>query len=62
VRDAVERGDLPSRRLTSFRELQAEIAHVNAEIDVRSRQEKKREDKVQARAIKNYYKQGHGHR
>lgn len=62
VRAAVEQGELPSRRLTSFRELQAEIAHVNAEIDVRSRQEKKREDKVQARAIKNYYKQGHGHR
>lgn len=61
VRDAVERGELPSRRLASFRELQAEIAHVNVEIDVRARQDRKHEDKVQARAIKNYHKQGQGH-
>lgn len=62
VRDAVERGELSSRRLASFRELQAEIAHVNAEIDVRARQEKKREGKTLARVIRDYYKHGHGHR
>jgi len=62
VRDAVERGELSSRRLASFRELQAEIAHVNAEIDVRARQEKRREGKTLARVIRDYYKHGHGHR
>jgi hypothetical protein len=39
----------------SFRELQAEIAHVNVELDVRARLDKKRDDKMLARTIKSFY-------
>ncbi len=56
VEAAVEAGELPARRLESYRELQAEIAHVNDQLDMRARQERKREDKLLARAIKRYYK------
>lgn len=62
VKAAVEGGELPERRLTSFRELQAEVAHVNTQIGIRARLEKKREDKMLARTIKDFYQQGHGHR
>ncbi len=62
VEAAVARGELPERRLASFRELQAEIASVNAQIDVRARLERKREDKIMARTIRNYYKHGDGRR
>ena len=55
VEAAVERGELPERRLVSSRELQAEIAHVNVELDVRARLDKKRDDKMLARTIKNFY-------
>lgn len=44
VEAAVVRGELPERRLASFRELQAEIADVNEQIDVRSRLGKRRDD------------------
>ncbi|MDY0340473.1 MAG: ribosome small subunit-dependent GTPase A [Coriobacteriia bacterium] len=56
VAAAVACGELPERRLASFRELQAEIAQVNVQLDVKARLDKKREDKLLARAIKNYYK------
>lgn len=62
VEAAVTSGDLPERRLTSFRELQAEVAHVNEQIGIRARLEKKREDKLLARTIKDFYRQGHGKR
>ena len=62
VEAAVGSGELPERRLTSFRELQAEVAHVNTQIGIRARLEKKREDKVLARTIKDFYRQGHGHK
>ncbi|MBN2247659.1 MAG: ribosome small subunit-dependent GTPase A [Coriobacteriia bacterium] len=58
VEAAVERGELAGRRLDSFRELQAEIATVNEQLDVRARLEKKREDKILARSIKDFYKNG----
>lgn len=56
VEAAVDAGELPERRLASFRELQAEIAHVNVELDVRARLDKKRDDKMLARTIKHFYK------
>ncbi|MHB1451060.1 MAG: ribosome small subunit-dependent GTPase A [Coriobacteriia bacterium] len=62
VEAAVVRGELTERRLASFRELQAEIATVNVQLDVKARLEKKREDKILARSIKNYYKSGDGRR
>lgn len=62
VEAAVARGELAGRRLASFRELQAEIATVNEQLDVKARLEKKREDKILARSIKNYYKSGDGRR
>jgi len=53
---AVEAGDLPERRLESYRELQAEIRHVTDQRDVRMREEKKRADKQLARSIKRFYR------
>ena len=58
VEAAVEAEELPARRLESYRELQAEIAHVNEELDVRARLERKREDKQLARTIKRFYREG----
>ncbi|MBN1193203.1 MAG: ribosome small subunit-dependent GTPase A [Coriobacteriia bacterium] len=58
VEEAVEAGVLPRRRLESYRELQAEVRHVTGEIDVRARLERKREDKIMARTIKRFYKEG----
>lgn len=58
VEEAVVRGELPERRLASFRELQAEIAHVNVELDLRARLDKKREDKLRARSIRELYRSG----
>ena len=55
---AVEAGTLPARRLESYRELQAEIRFVTGERDLRAREERKRNDKQLARAIKRYYKSG----
>jgi ribosome biogenesis GTPase len=56
VTAAVEAGELPARRLESYRELQAEIHYVAEQHDVRLREERKRHDKQLARAIKRYYK------
>lgn len=53
---AVEAGELPERRLESYRELQAEIRHVAGERDLRAREEKKRADKQLARTIRRYYR------
>jgi len=58
VERAVELGELPARRLESYRELQAEARHVTGEIDARARLERKSEDKKLARAIKRYYRDG----
>lgn len=58
VEAAVEAGELPARRLESYRELQAEVRHVEEQLDVRARQERKREDKNLAKAIKNFYRDG----
>lgn len=58
VEAAVEAGDLPLRRLESYRELQAEARHVGEQLDVRARQERKREDKKLAKAIKTFYRDG----
>ena len=57
VEAAVEAGELPQRRLDSYRELSAEIQHVTEQIDMRARQDRKREDKRLAKAIKQYYRQ-----
>lgn len=57
---AVESGDLPSRRLESYRQLHAEIRHLSEQRDVRLRQEKKRADKQLARAIRRYQKDERG--
>lgn len=58
VEAAVERGELASRRLESYRELQAEVRHVEEQLDVRARQERKREDKQLAKTIKRFYREG----
>lgn len=60
VEAAVAAGDLPARRLESYRELHAEVRHLAEEIDVRARQERKRADKTLARTIKRFYRDGHG--
>lgn len=54
VEVAVASGALPARRLESYRELQAEARYVSEQVDLRARQERKREDKMLARAIKRY--------
>lgn len=58
VEAAVEAGELPARRLESYRELQAEARHIGEQLDARARQDRKRDDKQLARAIKRYYKEG----
>lgn len=58
VEAAVVSGELPERRLESYRELQAEIRHVNEELDVRARQERKQADKRLARDIRRFYRSG----
>ena len=58
VEAAVASGELPERRLESYRELQAEIRHVNEELDVRARQERKQADKRLARDIRRFYRSG----
>lgn len=58
VEAAVEAGELPARRLESYRELQAEVRHIEEQLDVRARQERKREDKKLARTIKRFHKSG----
>jgi ribosome biogenesis GTPase len=58
VEAAVAAGELPERRLESYRELQAEVRVVNEQLDVRARQERKREDKILARTIKRFYREG----
>lgn len=58
VEAAVEAGELAARRLESYRELQAEVRHIEEQLDVRARQERKREDKKLAKTIKNYYRDG----
>lgn len=56
VEAAVATGELPERRLESYRELQAEARFVGEQLDVRARQERKRADKLLAKTIKRYYK------
>lgn len=56
VEAAVAAGELAVRRLESYRELQAEARFVGEQLDVRGRQERKRADKMLAKAIKRYYK------
>ena len=56
---AVEAGELQSRRLENYRELMAEVRHVTEQLDVRAREERKRQDKQLARDIKRYFKEGH---
>lgn len=58
VEAAVASGELPARRLQSYRELQAEVRHVGVELDMRARLDRKREDKLLAKTIKRYYKTG----
>lgn len=58
VEAAVASGELSARRLESYRELRAEALFVGEQVDARARQERKREDKQLARAIKRYYKDG----
>lgn len=58
VEAAVERGELPARRLESYRELQAEALHVSEQLDIRARQEHKREDKQLQRTIRRYFRSG----
>ena len=53
---AVAAGELPARRLESYRELQAEARFVGEQLDVRARQDRKQADKTLARAIKRYYR------
>jgi ribosome biogenesis GTPase len=62
VEAAVAEGRLPARRLESYRELQSEIGHVNAQLDIRARLDKKRNDKLLARTIKDFYKHDGGRR
>lgn len=57
---AVEAGDLPARRLESYRQLHAEIRHVSEQRDLRLRQEKKRADKQLARAIRRFQREERG--
>lgn len=59
VEAAVERGDIEPRRLESYRELQSEVRHLDEQLDVRARLDRKREDKQLARAIKRYHGEGH---
>ncbi|MGB4580596.1 MAG: ribosome small subunit-dependent GTPase A [Coriobacteriia bacterium] len=58
VEAAVASGELPARRLESYRELRAEALFVGEQLDARARLERKREGKQLARAIKRYYKDG----
>lgn len=55
VEAAVEAGEIPQRRLDSYRSLQAEVRHVQGELDIRARLAKKAEDKKLARTIKRFY-------
>lgn len=58
VEAAVERGELEARRLESYRLLQDEVRHVEEQLDVRARLDRKQEDKKLARAIKRFYTDG----
>lgn len=58
VEAAVEAGELAPRRLESYRELQAEVAHLGEQLDIRARQQRKREDKQLAKTIKRFYQDG----
>lgn len=57
VEAAVAAGELPARRLESYRELQTEIRHIGEQLDVRARLERKREDKLLAKTIKRFYRE-----
>lgn len=59
VEAAVAAGTLAERRLLSYRELQAEVRHIEGELDARARLDKKRQDKQLARDIKRYFKEGY---
>lgn len=58
VEAAVTDGTLAARRLESYRELQAEVRRLGEQLDVRARQERKREDKKLAKTIRRYYGDG----
>lgn len=59
VEAAVAAGTLAERRLESYRELQQEVRHIEDQLDVRARQERKREDKKLAKDVKRYFGEGH---
>jgi ribosome biogenesis GTPase len=56
VREAIERGALPRRRLDSYLGLNEELRRLGERQDVLARTQKKREDKVLAREIKRFNK------
>lgn len=53
VQAAVEAGTLDAGRLRNYREMLAELDHLDRESEVRSRLEKKRHSKILSRAIRN---------
>lgn len=59
VEAAVAEGTLAERRLESYRELQQEVRHIGEQLDVRARQERKREDKKLSKTVKRFYQEGH---
>ncbi|MDZ4181081.1 MAG: ribosome small subunit-dependent GTPase A [Coriobacteriia bacterium] len=56
VREAIESGALPQRRLDSYLGLNEELRHLGERQNVLARTQKKREDKVLAKEIKRYNK------
>ncbi|MHB1323928.1 MAG: ribosome small subunit-dependent GTPase A, partial [Coriobacteriia bacterium] len=58
VEAAVTDGTLAARRLESYRELQAEVRRLGEQLDVRARQERKREDKKLAKTIRRHHGDG----
>jgi ribosome biogenesis GTPase len=53
---AVATGDLPQRRLDSFRKLTAELAELSRRQDEKAWREKERAGKVIAKAAKSFYR------
>ncbi|MDA3935305.1 MAG: ribosome small subunit-dependent GTPase A [Actinomycetota bacterium] len=61
VRAAVESGELPARRLDSYRSLTTELEVLAARQDVAGRSKKKREDKILAKTIRRHYRDHRHH-
>ncbi len=57
VREAVEAGTLPARRLESYLALREELERLAVKQDARARADKHRSDKAFGRQVKNFYKQ-----